>query len=515
MNLQKYYDVLDIKDPNNMSEIETQRWTKLMNLSPTARGYICKAKEQGYDVIDCYSKEELFKRYDMQFRFESLVEHLKLQPIKIKRGENLYVQYLDLDNLKKLDEFMSQPKDVIKRIARETTCLKKYGFKSPNQSPKIRQQIAESVKKTWTEDHRKQVSGSVKRSWDNKSLEEREQIRQNVIKGMKNCNQIHWTKRGKEDVQKIKKKISEGRKKYYRDCLDKRKIAHIIDGTPSSEDEQKLKLFIENDLGLSVVKNHRTLIKTDQGNIREIDIYIPEKNVAIEYNGIYFHSSKFTYKDYHLEKTQACENLGIRLIHVFSHQYSNKKPIIESIIRLAVGKPLQKIYARDCIVQELDSKFYKDFLEINHIQGPVGSSTRLGLFYKGELVQVVGIGKSRFKKDEVELQRMCTKLNTQVLGGFSKLMKHSPFDVVISYVDRSLYNAQSYQSTKWTKIGESKPGYIYYKNNKVYSRQTFQKHKLKNILENFDPNLTEVENVTNNGYLQLFDCGTLKFQWTR
>lgn len=96
-----------------------------------------------------------------------------------------------------------------------------------------------------------------------------------------------------------------------------------------------------------------------------------------------------------------------------------------------------KIPARKCEVKEIDSKTYKDFLNKYHIQGAVNSSIRYGLFYKNELVQCIGLGKSRFKKDEIELHRICTKSNTQVLGGFSKLIKHCNQKHIISYKELS------------------------------------------------------------------------------
>ena len=71
---------------------------------------------------------------------------------------------------------------------------------------------------------------------------------------------------------------------------------------------------------------------------------------------------------------------------------------------------------------------------------------RKGLLYKGDLVQVIGVGKSRFKKDEYELHRMCTKLNTQALGGFSKLLKSLNLKSLITYVDLSLFNGKGYES---------------------------------------------------------------------
>ncbi len=174
-------------------------------------------------------------------------------------------------------------------------------------------------------------------------------------------------------------------------------------------------------------------------NGKELDIYIPSKNVAIEFNGLYWHSDKQKPFDYHKIKTELCNQKGIRLIHIFEDEWQNNKDIIKSIIKSSLGIYDRKIYARKCEIKELNNKEYKDFLVKNHIQGQINSSLKVGLFYKNELVQVAGFGKSRFKSNELELHRMCTLLNTQVIGGFSKLCKYlnQPF---ISYIDKSKFN---------------------------------------------------------------------------
>ena len=117
---------------------------------------------------------------------------------------------------------------------------------------------------------------------------------------------------------------------------------------------------------------------------------------------------------------------------------------MESIILSSLGIYKEKIPARECETREISLKEYKDFLKENHIQGEINSKLRLGLFYKDELVQVAGGGYSRFKKEEIESHRMSTKLNTQVMGGFSKLIKHSKLKKFISFVDRRLFNGKGY-----------------------------------------------------------------------
>lgn len=259
----------------------------------------------------------------------------------------------------------------------------------------------------------------------------------------------------------------------------------------------------------------RNIISTPE-HLLELDIYVPEKKVAIEYNGLYWHSEYFKPNNYHMLKSDLCREKDIRLIHIFSDQWDQKKDICKSIIKSALGIYDERLYARKCKVLDIDNTTYENFLLKNHIQGIVHSSIKKGLFYNGELIQVIGVGKSRFKKDEYELHRMCSKLNTQVLGGFSKLLKSLDIKELTTYVDLSLFNGKGYDTVGFEFIKKNPPNYWYLDKgcNKRLSRQSCQKHKLKALLkESFDEKLTEVENMHKASYFRIFDSGNIKLLW--
>lgn len=263
--------------------------------------------------------------------------------------------------------------------------------------------------------------------------------------------------------------------------------------------------------GMGIIRNSRRIIAMGDSSL-ELDIYIPEKKVAIEFNGIYWHS-KYP-KNYHLSKTQECERQGIRLLHIWEDLWSSKKSIYKSIIASALGIYQRKIFARKCECRELAPREYEEFLRINHIQGEVKSSLRLGLFYEGELVQVAGWGRSRFKEGEYELHRMCSLLNTQVVGGFSKLIKHANLTSFISYIDRDLYTGSGYEKVGCHLIEVTKPGYFYVNTSlRRVNRLAAQKHKLPKLLKNYDDSLSESQNMEANGFLRIYDCGNFKVEW--
>ena len=280
-----------------------------------------------------------------------------------------------------------------------------------------------------------------------------------------------------------------------------------------SNKEKELLNYVKSIYSGTIIENDRTVLSG-----KELDIYIPDKRVAIEFDGAYWHSNLFVNKNYHLDKTVKCQEKNIRLLHIYEGTWERKKDIYKSVIASALGIYNQKIYARNCMVRNLSYLEYKHFLEENHIQDGVTSSIRLGLFYEKELVSAIGFGKSRFKKDEYELHRFCTKLNTQVIGGFSKLIKHSGVKEFISYVDRALFTGEGYLKIGFKLLGYTNPSYYYYtiKNyQNLENRMKFQKHKLNNLLENYDESLSEKENMKNNGYLWIYDCGNIKMKFSK
>ena len=149
------------------------------------------------------------------------------------------------------------------------------------------------------------------------------------------------------------------------------------------------------------------------------------------------------------------------------------------------------------------------------MQGFAAASLRLGLFYNGEIISIMSFGKSRFKAGETELIRYCTKLNTQVVGGFSKLLKASDLNNIVTYCDLRYSDGAGYIKNGFKIIGQSAPNYFYFKGPILESRQKYQKHKLKNILKIFDETKTEVQNMIDNGYLRIFDCGNLKLEYKK
>jgi len=264
--------------------------------------------------------------------------------------------------------------------------------------------------------------------------------------------------------------------------------------------------------------NHTTSNRSILDNKKELDVFIPDNNLAIEFNGLYWHNELFVTPDYHLNKTIECQEKGIHLIHIFEDEWLYKKNIVKSIIKNKLNKIKKTLYARKCIIKEIDSDTSKLFLNENHIQGKVNSKVKLGLFYDDNLVSVMTFSKGRVimggKKNEWELNRFCNLLNTNVIGGagklFSYFLKTYKPEKVISYSDIRIFDGGMYNKLGFIKKSQSPPNYWYVINNNRYYRFNFRKSVL--IKEGYPKDKTEKEIMFDRKIYRIYDCGNVRWE---
>jgi hypothetical protein len=263
----------------------------------------------------------------------------------------------------------------------------------------------------------------------------------------------------------------------------------------------------------------------------ELDVYIPSQNIAIECNGNYWHSEvggkKYTF--YHVQKTRRCEAKGIKLIHIFEDEWLLKRDIIKRRLAYALGVSGTRIHARKCKLAEVPAPQSNQFLDTYHIQGADKSPIRIGAFYNDELVAVMTFGKLRKalgqnpREHAYEMYRFCVGENS--IPGiasrlFSYFVDHYHPHEVTSYADRRWTsdldkNKSAYAVMGFKFVKHTYPNYWYLGDNYFdrFHRYAFRKSELTSKLEKYDPNLTEWENMKNNGYDRIWDCGHLKYQW--
>ncbi len=278
-------------------------------------------------------------------------------------------------------------------------------------------------------------------------------------------------------------------------------------------EKEVLDFVVSLDPLMSVNSNMTTLLE----GRKEIDIYIPSLMLGIECNGLYWHSEISGNKDknYHLIKSKEAENKGIRLIHIFESEWNYKQDIVKSILSNIISLSKKVIYARKCKIKSISSKEASDFYNINHIQGKgVGSKLNYALINDGNIVAVMTFIKARFNRNHsYEISRFANLLNINVIGGASRLLKafETEYDTgsIVSYSDRRYFNGKIYEKLGFTFSHYSRPNYFYFSDNDrtLKNRTRYQKHKLEGILDNFNPNISEWENMKLNNFDRIWDCG--------
>ncbi len=271
--------------------------------------------------------------------------------------------------------------------------------------------------------------------------------------------------------------------------------------------------FKEKDLYEYIKSIYNREIITSYRDGLEIDIFLPELNLGFEFNGLYWHSNKFKEKNYHSNKTNYFKDNGIRIIHIWEDDWTFKTDIVKSQISNLLKNNTKKIFARKCIIKEVDTKIARQFLDDHHIQSKVNSTIKLGLYFEDELVSIMTFdtfeGRKKMEEGGYNLSRFCNKINTNVVGGASKLLKnflntYNPTRIV-SYADKDWSIGSLYYILGFENIGDNDPDYKYIVENKRVHKSRYKKSKLKT-------ELTEEKATEKLGILKIYDCGKLKFE---
>lgn len=274
-----------------------------------------------------------------------------------------------------------------------------------------------------------------------------------------------------------------------------------------SEGEKELVGYISSIYNGRILENNRSVIFP-----REVDIYLPDLKIAIEYNGLYYHSEVSKDKDYHIGKTRLCSEKGIRLIHIWSDEWIKEEKKIKNFLRNIILQP-KRLYARKLDLREVCKDLQREFIDNHHLQGYVPSSGAFGLFDDDFLIQIM-----TFKKlDQIgnyEIGRLCTADGIIVVGGANRLFKNliekfNPSSV-ISYNNLDKFTGKVYSDIGMKLEKDHIQSYFYTKQKDSFPRQQFQKHKL--VKMGHDPSMTEVEIMNSMGYSRVFPAGNSKYR---
>lgn len=289
--------------------------------------------------------------------------------------------------------------------------------------------------------------------------------------------------------------------------LREKMLKTITDGEKFiSAGEIEIREFIES-LGLKTKSSY-----IGGANPKQIDIKIEDRNIAIEYNGCYWHSeaNKNMYNSYHIEKTELAAKQGLRLLHIFDYEWIKRRDQIKSFLRSALGKNEINVYGRNTTVESIPRQEADKFLNDYHILGKCSYIEAIGLRSKeGELLAMITIGRHHRNNTEVVLSRYVGKENITVVGGLSKLVANaiSKYGTITTWIDLRFSTGESWIKSGWTLQNKLKPDYFYYdaKFGKIVSKQS----RKKSVVHTPE-GMTEHEHALKDGLYRVYDCGKLK-----
>lgn len=267
-----------------------------------------------------------------------------------------------------------------------------------------------------------------------------------------------------------------------RDCPD-------CIGGGSSKHEKEINEYLKF-LNIETILHDTNIL-----NGMELDMLCNLHNLAIEFNGLYWHSSEYKINLYHLNKTNKCKENGIDLIHVFEDEWESKQDIVKSNIKNILNLNVDVIQSTDCIILEVDLPTTKEFLNKNHIEGYTDYNFSYGLFFKDQLVSIICLKKIN---RGYEIVRDCNLLNVDAVDGFNTLLNHfidshKPNKIIV-YADRRWYFGGKYEKSNFILSKTIKPKYRYVVNNK---RKTIAEYKELNLEEK---------------HFKIYDCGYFEYE---
>jgi hypothetical protein len=429
--------------------------------------------------VDHYSKSEEFKEKIKITCLENFGVDNYFNSKECKENKEKFLEKFGVDHYSKTDEFKEKTKN---------TCLDRFGVDSYSKTEEFKNNLSENIIRNYKEKYDLNITSYIGEIFNITCKEGHEY---NIHKWLLK-NRLH---------------------KYSTNpCV----VCNPINSSSVSETEKKLVEFIKENYTDEIILNDRNIIG------KELDIYLPDLNIAFEFNGLYWHDEMHKGNNYHRIKTDLCLEKGIKLYHIWEDDWNYKQEIVKSMILNSLGKSKNKIFARKCVIKDIkDNKLVRKFLDDNHIQGFINSSVKIGLFYEDELVSMMTFGKKRIimnsnsSEGEYELHRFCNKLNTNVIGGASKIFNYfiktyRPKEI-ITYADRSYSNGNLYKKLKFEFVKITQSNYYYIVDGIRMFRFGFRKDVL--VKEGYDKELSEHQIMLNRNIYRIYDSGNLKFIW--
>lgn len=273
-----------------------------------------------------------------------------------------------------------------------------------------------------------------------------------------------------------------------------------------STGEQALADFVRS-LGVEVQQGARKVIPPS-----ELDVYLPGQGVGIEFNGLHWHSDRFKERGYHRDKLRACQEAGVTLIQVWEDDWATRRPVVEKMLRRKILGADRRMGARETRVDFIPRQAATDFLEAEHIQGPIAGAHYVALRDDRE---VLAVGVFRRRADGVaELARYASSVT--VVGGLQKMMSALPYEEFVTFSDNCISDGGLYRATGWIRDGDIPPDYRYVVDGARRHKFNYRKARFwsdPGLM--WEDGLTERELAALNGIPRIWDAGKVRWTWRK
>jgi hypothetical protein len=534
-----YYNKYNKKDGDGICKMfgivdNCKKYTTFISLEKGYRSFCCARCSTLCDETQKKKKKSLIKKYGVDHQLKAKVVKEQIKQTCMKR--------YNVDNPAKLKEvqqtkrnnFLSKPIEEQQKIVsnskkkRDITNLKKYGDEEIFRTNYFFKKREETSIEKYGELHPCKsdiVKNNIKKTnlerYNCKHVFQVDKYKEKIKKSISIKTKIKLSKllevldlellsKYENNLIDLKLRCKKCNREYYKSYFNLQQGCHPcyicnppLNGT--SKDEIELLEFIKNDLGLKALSDNRIIIKP-----KELDIVIPTKKIAIEYNGLYWHSTAFNkdpnLEDYHLNKTIECEKKNFRLIHIFEDEWLLKKNIIKGKLKQILKSNEKLINFEEYKIKEISNKSKDKFLSKYHTEGKDISNVNIGAFYKEQLIAVMSF--INLENYIWKLNRFCMEFNYSTLNIleriFNQFKENHNWRKIYFYIDRRWTDIELGYKLGFNLDKVTKPNVWYIKGLNRYS-----KSELKSCYN--DINLISDNFLKKNGIDKIWDCGNYKF----
>jgi hypothetical protein len=263
---------------------------------------------------------------------------------------------------------------------------------------------------------------------------------------------------------------------------------------------------------------NNTRFRNKNGNVLELDIYVEELKIGIEYDGLYWHSDKRKSEDAMKQKKEFFEEFGIRVVHIFEDEWENRKDIVKQYLTHLLKKDnSEKISARKCEIKTILKDIALDFLNKNSLIIYDDSDIFLGAYYKNELVAVMSFRILSEHRKKYYLKSFAT--SKHIHGAFNKMVKYFASEYgaesIIAKIDLRFSSEESniLKNNGFEFLCYEEPDFYYCQGTKRFPEKHFSKKDIKHLHpEIFNESLTAYEMMENSSYFRVYNCGKIVYE---